>query len=414
VVEENRLGGTCLNVGCIPTKFYCHAGAGGAAGSWAEVVAQKTKVVDELVRGVELLFEKRGVKLFRGRGRLTPDGDIVVAGPDAAVLRARRGVLYGPGSVASTVPGLAVDHVRVLDSDDLVDSPLDFPSLIVVGGGAIGLEWATIARRRGLRVTVLEMMPHLLPGLDEDVAKRLAGLLRRRGMEVLTGQKAEQVTPGAEGVRLNVGGREVEAARVLVAVGRRAHVDAEELEGAGVALDHGRIKVTAGMATTRPGVWAAGDAAAGGPMLAHLATRQGLVAAENILGGDEVVDYDRVPWAVFADPEAAGVGLNAAQAAARGVAAREGRVDYRALGRPRADGNVDGFFKILAREGDGRLLGAHALGFNAAEIIQIATAALSCGADVRTLASFVAVHPTYGELVAEAAEDWLGLATHKI
>lgn len=414
VVEEHRLGGTCLNVGCIPTKYYCRRSAAADLRPWRDVVADKSKLVDELVAGVEFLFERRGVELVRGRGRLLGDGAVAVGGGADLVLKARKGILYAPGSVTLSLPTMPVDHRFVLESDDLVDSPLDFKSIAIVGGGAIGLEWATICRRRGVDVVVVEMMPQVLPGLDGDVARRLAGLMKRTGIKIMVGAEVERLERRGDGVVVRLAdGAVLEAERALVAVGRRANVDEETLSGSGVECEGGRVKVGPTMATTAEGIWAAGDAAAGGPMLAHVATRQGLVAVENILGGRKEMDYDRVPWAVFAAPEAAGVGLNVDQARERGVAAREGKADYRSLGRPRADGFIDGFFKVLAAEDDGRILGAHALGHDAAEIVQVVSAAMACRAGVRELAEFIAIHPTYGELVAEAVEDWLGVATHR-
>jgi dihydrolipoamide dehydrogenase len=413
LIEEGRLGGTCLNVGCIPTKFYCRRSAAGTR-SWPDVVADKDKLVDELVAGIEFLFQRRGVELVRGRGRPAGDREVVVEGDAKTVVRARKGILYAPGSVTLSLPAMPVDHRLVLESDDLVDSPLDFTSLVIVGGGAIGLEWATICRRRGVEVTVVEMMPQLLPGLDADVARRLAGLLKRNGIQVMVGAKVEHLGERGDGVAVHLAdGRVLEAERALIAVGRQANVEEEELRAIGVECERRRVKTTPTMATTAESVWAAGDAAAGGPMLAHVATRQGLVAVQNMLGGLKEMDYDRVPWAVFSDPEAAGVGLNASQAGERGVAAREGKADYRALGRPRADGFVNGFFKVLAAEEDGKILGAHVVGHGAAEVVQIVSAAMACDATVTELGEFIAIHPTYAELVAEALEDWQGLATHK-
>jgi dihydrolipoamide dehydrogenase len=413
VVEQSRLGGTCLNVGCIPTKFYCRRSASGGDADWAEVVAAKTKLVDELVGGIGFLFEKRGIELVAGRGVLAGPGEVRI-NETGETLAARKGILYAPGSTTLSLQAFPVDHEAVLDSDDLVGSPLDFKSLVVVGGGAIGLEWATICRRRGMDVTVVEMMPQVLPGLDADVARRLAGLMKRGGVKILTDKKVEALERVEGGVRVTLPeGEMLEADRVLIAIGRRANIDEEELGRAGVELERHRIKISAGMETTRPGVWAAGDAAGTGPMLAHVATHQGLLAVENILGGAEEMDYDAIPWAVFSAPEAAGVGQSAEEAAGRGIAAREGRADYRALGRPRADGYPDGFFKILAAEDGGKILGAHALGHNAAEIVQIVSAAMACGATVGEMSKFIAIHPTYGELVAEALEDWQGIATHK-
>jgi dihydrolipoamide dehydrogenase len=413
VVERKRLGGTCLNVGCIPTKFFCRRSAAGDPRPWGEVVAEKDDLVDGLVSGLEFIFEKRGIELFRGPGRLRGDGEVEVAGA-GVTLKARQGILYAPGSSTLTLAALPVDHELFIDSDDLADSPLDFERLAVVGGGAIGLEWATICRRRGVDVTVVEMMPQVLPGLDADVARRLAGLMKRRGVNILTGKKVEGLERRGDVAVVRLGGGEpLEADRVLVAVGRKANVDAEELAALGVEVERHRIKVSPTMATTAAGLWAAGDAAGTAPMLAHVATRQGTVAAENILGGNDEMAYDMIPWAVFAEPEAAGAGINAAEARDRGVGAREGRADYRALGRPRADGLVDGFFKITAAVEDGKILGAFAVGHNAAEIVQVAAAAATCGGTVDDMAEFIAIHPTYAELVAEAVEDWHGLATYK-
>ncbi len=414
VVEERRLGGTCLNVGCIPTKFFCRRSAIAPEQAWTEVVAEKDEVVAELVRGIEFLFTRRGVELFRGHGLLLGAGQVAVAGDDDITLRARRGVLYAPGSANLELAALPVDHDFVLESDDLVDSPLDFDDLIIVGGGAIGLEWATICRRRGIAVTVIEMMPQVLPGVDGDVARRVAALMKKNGVKIRTGKKVAALEVAGAGVTVRLEeGDALSSARVLVAVGRRARVDAAELSAMGVKLEKNRVAVTSTMATSAAGIWAAGDAAAGGPMLAHVASRQGLIAVENILGWEEEMDYDRVPWAVFSEPEAAGVGLSAEAARARGFAAREGRADYRSLGRPRADGFTDGFVKILAVEEDGRILGAQLVGHGAAEIVQTITAALACRATIKELAEFIAIHPTYTELVAEAVEDWQGLATHR-
>jgi dihydrolipoamide dehydrogenase len=414
LIEKGRLGGTCLNVGCIPTKFYCRKSAAPSSGSWRDVVAEKTKLVQELVDGIEFLFEKRGVTLVRGVGRPAGGRDVIVEGDQAINVKTRRGVLYAPGSVTLSLAAMPVDHRHVLDSDDMVDSPLDFRNLVVVGGGAIGLEWATICRRRGLEVTVVEMMPQILPGLDADVARRLAGLMKRAGVKIMTGAKVEKLGRSERGVAVTLAdGQDLEAERALIAVGRQANVDEEELNSTGIDTERRRIKTAPTMATSAEGIWAAGDAAGGGPMLAHVATRQGLIAVENILGGESEMDYDRVPWAVFTEPEAAGVGLNASQAQERGVAAKEGKADYRALGRPRADGFVDGFFKVLAAEEDGKILGAHAVGHAASEIVQVVTAAMASGATVKELTEFIAIHPTYTELVAEALEDWQGLATHR-
>jgi dihydrolipoamide dehydrogenase len=258
------------------------------------------------------------------------------------------------------------------------------------------------------------MMPQVLPGLDTDVARRLAGLMKRTGVKVLTGKKVENLERRGDAALVQLGdGEALEADRVLVAIGRKANVDADELAPLGVDVERHRIKVSPTMVTTSAGLWAAGDAAGTAPMLAHVATRQGLVAVENILGGGAEMSYEMIPWAVFSDPEAAGAGMSAAEAEDKGIEAREGRADYRSLGRPRADGFADGFFKITAAAEGGRILGAAAVGHNAAEIVQVVAAAATCGGTVDDMAEFIPIHPTYAELGAEAVEDWHGLATHR-
>jgi dihydrolipoamide dehydrogenase len=415
IIERDRPGGTCLNRGCIPTKYLVHETAAGKV-DWPAFLAGVREVVDGLVKGIEFLWEKKGVAYFRGTGHIEAPGRVRCEGEETVTLVAEKGVLWAPGSVTMGIRTIPVDHEFVVDSDDLLERGADFGSCVVVGGGAIGLEWASIMARTGVAVQVVEMMPQLLPGLDEGVAKRLAGLMTRRGIRVLTSTAVEGIETGGDVVTVNLeNGDTLSAERILVAVGRAAAVNASEAKRLGVKLAKGRIDVNEGMATSVAGIYAAGDAAGTGPMLAHLATKQGLVAVENILNeGSKTVDYDAVPWAVFTDPECAGVGLTAGQAAERGADVQESRMDYKALGRARADGNLDGFVKIVAEEETGRLLGASALGYNASEIVQVVTAAMAAGGTVADLADMVAIHPTYTEVVKEAAEDWFGRAVHKL
>lgn len=413
VVEEKWLGGTCLNAGCIPTKYFCKRVATGDDRPWSALIQEKNKIVNELAGGIDFIFKKRNIRVFKGHARIVNPREVIVTGQTNISVRARLGILYAPGSVNVNVPSMPVDHEFVWDSDDVLNAEGDFASVIIVGAGAIGLEWATILRGRGMEVTVVEMMPQILPGTDEEVARRLASYMRRVGVKFHLGTKVEGIDTHAGHVSVKLeNGETLSADRALVAVGRRANVDTRELAAVGIEMEKGRVKVTTRMATTAPGVWAAGDAADGGPMLAHVATRQGQVAVENMLGNAAEMDYDLVPWAVFTDPEAAGVGLDAAQARARGIEIKEGKVDYRSLGRPRADGKADGFLKILAAE-DGLVIGAQALGAFASEIVQIVAAVMAARGSIRNLAEFIAIHPTYGELVLEAAEDWFGFATHK-
>ncbi|MCP4230152.1 MAG: NAD(P)/FAD-dependent oxidoreductase [bacterium] len=415
IVEREAPGGTCLNRGCIPTKYLIKQTAEGNT-DWQSLISGKNELVAGLVEGIRFLWDKMGVTVIEGTGRIIGSGKVLVDSGESIELSAEKGVLYAPGSVSMQIPSLSVDGEIVVDSDDLLERGGDFDSCAIIGGGAIGLEWASLLTRTGTEVTVIEMMPQALPGLDGDVAKRLVAAMKKNGIQFKLNTAVKGIDIKGDKVVINLGDDvEEEFDRVLVAVGRSANINSEELGKIGIDIENRRISIDGNMRTSLPNVYAAGDAAGIGPMLAHLATKQGLVAVDNILNDrGKTVNYDAVPWAVFTEPECAGVGITSIQAGERGFNVKEGRMDYRTLGRPTADGNTFGFIKVVGDEGSGKLLGCHALGYRSSEVVQVASAIITSGGDVEDLADVIATHPTYTELLQEAAEDWLGLAIHKI
>ena len=414
IIERDSPGGTCLNRGCIPTKYLVKQTEAGNH-DWASLLTGKDELVTGLVNGIRFLWDKMGVAVYEGTGRITGPGKVAVEGSETIELTAEKGILYAPGSVSMRIPALPVDGDIVLDSDDLLVRGGDFARCAVIGAGAIGLEWASILARTGVEITVIEMMPQALPGLDSDVAKRLVAAMKKNEIKFKLNTAVESLDIIGDKATVNLGEGVVdEYDKVLVAVGRSANIDDRELSKLGIEIENRRIAINDNMRTSLSGVYSAGDAAGTGPMLAHLATKQALLAVDNILNNKgKTVNYDAVPWAVFCDPECAGVGLTKEEAVNRGLEAREGRMDYRALGRPTADGNTFGFVKVVGEEGSGKLLGCHALGYRSSEVVQVAAAIIASGGTVEDLAGIIAIHPTYTELLQEAAEDWLGLAIHK-
>ncbi len=414
IIEKDTPGGTCLNRGCIPTKYLVKQ-TGTGNHDWSSLLAGKDELVSGLVNGIRFLWDKAGVAVFQGTGRISEQGKTVVDGTEPLELIAEKGILYAPGSVSMRISALPVDNEIVLDSDDLLSKGVDFSKCAIIGAGAIGLEWASILARTGVDVTVIEMMPQALPGLDSDIAKRLVAAMKKNGVKFKLKTAVDSIDIKGDTAAVNIGGDAAEEFdRVLVAVGRSANINVDELDKLGINIDKQRIVIDENMRTSLKGVYSAGDAAGNGPMLAHLATKQALVAVDNILNDKgKTVDYDAVPWAVFSDPECAGVGITSVQAEARGYTVKEGRMDYRALGRPTADGQTFGFVKVVGEVSSGKLLGCHALGYRSSEVVQIASAVIATKGTVEDLADIIAIHPTYTELLQEAAEDWLGLAIHK-
>ena len=432
LIEKERVGGTCLNVGCIPTKALTtstelllkarRAGEFGvsipsALPDLPSLMAYKQAAVDRLVGGVEQLLQKRRVTLVRGEGHLVrPDTLRVTDAAGEAVEISARHVILAPGSVTARPPIPGLDLPGVITSTEALDVT-DIPEhLIVIGGGVIGLEFACIYEALGSRVTVLEMMPTLLPGgTDDSLAKRLAAILRRRGMTIHTGATVQAIEPAEGGLRVIFAGAKgevaVEGERVLVAVGRWPNTSSLGLAELGMEMNGRAIVVDEHLRTNLPNVWAIGDAV-GGMMLAHKAMVDGRVVAENVTGGRRAVDYRSLPSVIFTRPEVASVGLTEAEARAQGADVKVTKFPFSANPRAQILGETEGLVKLVCEAGSGRVLGVHLMGPHVTDLIAEGALAVQVGATADDLAWTTHAHPTLPESMLEAALGFRGATIH--
>jgi dihydrolipoamide dehydrogenase len=420
IVEEKQWGGTCLNIGCIPTKALIQgaevlqqvkrAGEFGVKVAdpvidWAAMQARKDKIVGGMRQGVQGLLKSNGVELIEGRGRLGAGTTVDVDGRRLGA----RAVLLAPGSAPSRppVPGAELG----MTSDDILGLEALPGRLIVIGGGVVGMEFASLFNLLGVQVHVVEMLEQLLLPLDPDVASRFQQLLARRGVEFSLGARVEKIEGGKTGCRVSVDGKGLEADLVLVATGRRPATDDMGLDEAGVVRDRGAIRVDDQMKTPVDGVYAIGDATMIS-MLAHTASYQGEVAVSNALGEKRIsADYRAIPACIYTEPEIAYVGMSEAQARQAGEEVRTGSFPFSALGRSMVLGATAGMVKLVA-DRDGYLLGATIMGARATDLIAEAALALSQGLTAAEVAHTVHAHPTLPEAMAEAALDVDGRAVH--
>ncbi len=425
VVEQRAaMGGTCLHVGCIPSKallassehFAFAAKHFATHGILADEVRldlgammrRKEKVVAGLARGIDFLFKKNGVDRVEGLGRLVAPG-VVEATPahgEPVMVRAAH-VVIATGSAPASLPFLAFDGARVVNSNHAIALRAVPRSLLVIGAGAIGLELGSVWNRLGAEVTVLEFLPRVAAGFDADVSSHLQRAFEKQGMRFFLGARVEAATVTEAGVTVTaeVGGsaRAFEAEVLLVAVGRRPATQNLGLEEAGVELtEKGFIKIDEHFRTSVAGVYAIGDVV-GGAMLAHKAEEEGVALAEQLAGKPGHVNYDLVPNVVYTMPEAAGVGLTEEQARERGFEVRAGKFSFMANGRALANDMADGFVKIVTDAATDRVLGVSIVAANASELIAQSVTLMEFGGSAEDLARTMHAHPTMAEAVKEAA-----------
>lgn len=435
VEKRPTLGGTCLNVGCIPSKalldsselFALAAHDFAAHGieiskpsiDVARMIERKRKVVDELTRGIAMLMKKNGVTVVRGTGRLAGGMRVAVATDDAGevMLEARKNILLAAGSVPVELPFAPFDGRIVVSSTEALEFERVPEHLVVVGGGFIGLELGSVWRRLGARVTVVEMLPKLLPMMDDEVAEGLTRALRKQGLEIELGAKLEAVRVEGERALVDVARASgerltLEADKVLIAVGRRPFTERLGLEAAGVELDERRrVKIDDEFRTTAPGISAIGDLVRG-PMLAHKAEEEGVAWAELLAGQPGHVNYDTIPGVVYTWPEAAYVGLTEREARERwGDVVKVGKFMFAANGRAKAAGERDGFVKIVTGP-RGRVAGVHIFGPRASELIAEAVVVMEFDGTAEDIARTCHAHPTLAEAVKEAALAAEGRVIH--
>ncbi len=418
VEAESALGGTCLRVGCIPSKALLDsselydqinhkAGSHGISVSDASIdvaamLKRKDSVVSGLTKGVAGLFKKNKIEWVKGFGRLTGKDTIEVQGDDGTRTIRGKNIILATGSVPVELPFLKFDQERIIDSTGALSIPEVPKHLVVVGGGVIGLELGSVWLRLGAKVTILEAMPTILPGMDAEVIKNADKILKKQGFDIRTGTKVTGADRKGKKVTVTVeGGDPIEADYLLVAVGRRAYTEGMGIEEAGVKLERGVIQVDERFHTGVGNIYAIGDAI-GGRMLAHKAEEEGVAAVENIAGGHGHVNYSAVANVVYTWPEIASVGMTEEEAKERGEI-RVGKFPFMANGRAKAMGDVDGFVKVIADAKSDRLLGLHILGPRASDLIAEAALAMEFEATAEDIARSVHAHPTLPEAVKEAA-----------
>ncbi len=420
LIERERVGGVCLNWGCIPTKAMVssiellveieRAEEFGVIVSepgfdFSRMMARKDQVVEQLVTGVESLLQARKVQVFAGSGQLVSPTKVKVSGGSTKVVEARK-ILIATGSVAAKPPVPGLDLPGVLTSNEIVSLKELPQDLVIVGGGVIGVEFATIFSALGTKVTIVEMLPSILTTVDEELARRQQQALRKQGVDVHTRSPLKEIREGRGTLDIIYEGPNgeamVRADTVLMATGRVPYSEGLNLEQIGVETEKGAILVDEHLETNVPGVYAIGDVT-GGYMLAHVASHEGEVAVEHALGEESVINYEAVPNCVFTMPEIAGVGLMEQEAKEKGISYRKSRFPFTASGRALAMGQTTGLVKMICDQESGRVLGVHIMGPHATDLIAEGALAIQCGATAEDVAATIHAHPTLSEAVREAA-----------
>jgi dihydrolipoamide dehydrogenase len=446
VVEKQKaLGGTCLIWGCIPTKALLeHAHALKVAQSAKEwgltgfdpsavridmpaVHARKDKMITGLTGGIEMLFKKNKIDWIKGTARLTGAKSLEVKGHEGSVqtLSARKELVIATGSAPRSVPGIDVDRKRIIFSDEAIHLNEVPKSIAIMGSGAVGVEFASIFKSYGSEVTVIELLPRLVPGEDEAVSAELEKNFKRRGIKSLTSTKVTSAKAGASGVEIEMMGQGPSAPGkpqkltvevLLVATGRGPVTEGLDAEPLGVKLDRGYVVVDELFRTSVPGISAIGDVITmGGPhyQLAHVSSMEGILLAERIAGHTvRPIDYDHVPRCTYCEPEIGSVGLTEAQAKEKGYDVRTGSFPFKALARARMAGETDGFVKIVSDKKYDEILGVHIIGPRATELIAEAVLMLRMECTIEELVKTIHAHPTMSEAVGEAAHAAHGAAIH--
>jgi len=430
IEEVKALGGTCLRVGCIPSKallesseLYSEAVHGGLDDHGMEVgdvkldlekmLKRKDKVVKGLTQGVAGLFKKNKITRYEGHGKLAGPGKVSVETKDGPVEIEAKNVIIATGSKVATLPGIEWDGDRIGGSTEALSYPEVPEKLVVIGAGYIGLELGSVWSRLGSKVTVLEYLDRILPGMDNEVAKEAQKILKKQGLEFQLGAKVTGAKVEGDKCVVTVEGADpIECDRVLVSVGRKPNTDDLGLETVGLELDaRGRVPVDEHFQTPVEGIYAIGDVIRG-PMLAHKAEEEGVACVEGIVTGYGHVNYDAIPGVAYTHPEIASVGKTEEQLQEAGIPYRKGKFPFLANGRAKALNQTEGFVKILAHEETDRVLGVHIIGPRAGDLIAEAAVAIEFGASSEDIARASHAHPTLAEVVKEAAFAVDGRAIH--
>ena len=426
-IEDDRPGGVCLNWGCIPTKALLrnaevvhlveHADRFGikvdnVRADYAEAIKRSRGVADRMAKGVEFLFKKNKITLFPGTGTLTSKTTVEVKGSAGTEALEAKAIILATGSQPKSLPGVSIDEKIVISSNGAVRNETKPASMIVIGAGAVGMEFADVYAAYGTQVTVLEALDRVLPVEDAEASALVARLFGRRGITIKTGVKVSAVKPGGPGVIVETTEGRIEAEQVLMAVGRGARTAGVGLEGVGVQLERGFVKVSPLMETSVKGIYAVGDMA-GAPLLAHKAMAEGVVAAEAIAGKQpRPIDYSNVPSCTYCRPQVASIGFSEAKARENSREVMVGKFPFTANGKAVALGDTDGFVKVIADKASGEILGVSIVGPEATEMIHEFAVGRTLEATVEEIMHTIHAHPTLSEAALEATLAALGQAIH--
>jgi dihydrolipoamide dehydrogenase len=431
IERQPRLGGCCLLVGCIPTKALLHTAdiwehfkhpeAEGMQCkdpqlNYPQVLDRKNKIVSKHSKGIEFLMRKNKVDVVKGHASLLGGGRIEINNGGKTQTVEAKNIILATGSEARMLPGLQPDPKLILTNIEILDMPAVPNTIGIIGAGAVGVEFASIFNRFGSKVTILEMLPRLVPVEDEEISKELEKHFKKAGIRIETGAKAENIRKNADSVRLsatlaNGKQEEFEFEKLLVAVGRKPNTESIGIENTKIQLERGFVKVDEYQRTSEPNVYAIGDVVAGTPQLAHVATAEGMIAVGHIAGKPvRPINRNRIPGATYTDPGIGSVGVTEAQARAQGFKVKVGKFPFVANSKATILGSHEGFVKIIADERFGEILGVHIIGPEAFELVAEAVAAMESEATVDSMVSTIHAHPTLYEAIGEAFNNVSGLA----
>lgn len=429
VVEEAEVGGTCLNSGCIPTKTLLASTElyskikeldkfgieieGGVVANLQKIIERKNKVVQTQVKGIRGLFKSWSVELKKGRGTLLSEKELKVTGQDSEETITYDTLIIATGSRPAEIPLFPFDGNNIISSTEALDLTKIPKSMLIIGAGVIGCEFASIYNALGTEITIVELLPRAVSTEDEEVSSILERELKKKKIKLFTNLKAEKVEIKDDGVHATLSnGKEIITEKVLVSIGRALNSDGIGIENVGVEKgQRGEIKVDSHMRTSAENIYAIGDVT-GGILLAHMASREGIIAARNIMGSKEEIDYSVVPAAIFTSPEIASVGLREHQAKEKNMDYITGHFQFRALGKAHAMREISGLIKVIADKKTDRVLGVHIIGPHASDLIHEAALAIKAGLKIKDITDTIHAHPTLAEGLMEAAEDVHGEAIH--
>lgn len=434
LVEKALLGGTCLNWGCIPTKALVKSASvyenikrasefgfevREALIDFKKIMNRKDKIVAALRSGIEQLLRARKIEVVKGQGRISSADEITVYGEkETRKIKVEKGIIIATGSRPAVLPIPGIENPGVLNSDQILEL-VELPrSITIIGGGVIGMEYAFIFNAFGVDVTVIELMPEILPNMDVEISAALRNAALQRGIKVHASTRVSEIKRAENGglvVAAETEGKSLlfYSEKVLVTIGRALNTEDLGLEELGIEMEKSAIKVDGQLRTNVPGIYAVGDVN-GKYMLAHVASAEGIVAAENIMGTPSEMKYDFVPSAVFTRPEIGSVGLTQKAAEELGYEVKVGKFSYRASGKAVASGEVEGFVKMVVDGKTGKILGVHIIGEGASDVVHEAAVAMAAGVDVKTLARVIHAHPTLAECLMESAHAAMGEPIHTL